>query len=493
MLRDDNPASRRLVGRRSSGARDGAQSLLSVALGGFGARPSELPLANELDLARLWWRFGGGRSEAGKFERLKLLRDLGERLIRRPGLAAFAADELKSKTVEELLHVETLREDRAGATRRLLARHAYAIGRSVFCWMKGRICEPTLPADRPLPGALARGLEIAARLALQSDSTGARWLALLAAVRARWVPRQLAPACPHGLAAIGERARIIRARLKPALVADKGRRLKEIIQLMLAVETVPCRANSCSRSTARADLGMRYAARMVVPTGSDLDAGRRMGCASLSDRLAERPHSRSRESLSVCGWSRSQSQTPGHQSAVVQRLYEWLTRIEDAKRPIAITDPREARELDLNFEHLHQVHEDIRMTFLSFCHLNPAIGERYLAETEPELAPRRARYPEIFRERPPRRRPPRWPISRSRLDPGGGRGQSLIGARRDRFGPFGIFDSDLCRCRRARVRFSRFLKNRAQDGLRLVRGIVEYATQWQFAKATRRKAGHFRP
>jgi hypothetical protein len=75
-----------------------------------------LVIANELDLARLWWRFGGARSESGRFERLKLLRNLGERLIRTPGLAAFRVDELNSETVEELLHVDSLREDRAGAT-----------------------------------------------------------------------------------------------------------------------------------------------------------------------------------------------------------------------------------------------------------------------------------------------------------------------------------------------------------------------------------------
>ena len=32
-------------------------------------------LASELDLAGLWWRFGGGLSEKGKLGRLKLLRD----------------------------------------------------------------------------------------------------------------------------------------------------------------------------------------------------------------------------------------------------------------------------------------------------------------------------------------------------------------------------------------------------------------------------------
>ena len=39
-----------------------------------------------------------------------------------------------------------------------------------------------LPKDQALSPSLARGLEIAARLALGSDATGARWSALLAMV-----------------------------------------------------------------------------------------------------------------------------------------------------------------------------------------------------------------------------------------------------------------------------------------------------------------------
>ena len=73
-------------------------------------------VVSELDLAHLWWRIGGGRTETGRFERLRLLRDIGERLIRTPGLTVFPADELDAQTIEELLPVDTLREDRAGAT-----------------------------------------------------------------------------------------------------------------------------------------------------------------------------------------------------------------------------------------------------------------------------------------------------------------------------------------------------------------------------------------
>ena len=80
----------------------------------------------------------------------------------------------------------------------------------------------------------------------------------------------------------------------------------------------------------------------------------------------------------------TQSQAAEINQLVVQRLYEWLTRIEEAKRPNLVSDIREARQIDLDFEHLNEVHEEIRMTFLSFCHLNPELAARYLAETDPD-------------------------------------------------------------------------------------------------------------
>jgi hypothetical protein len=73
------------------------------------------------------------------------------------------------------------------------------------------------------------------------------------------------------------------------------------------------------------------------------------------------------------------TQTAEINRLIVQLLYQWLTRIEEADR---ITDIREARDLDLDFEHVNDVREEIRMTFLAFCPLNPQWAGRYLAETD---------------------------------------------------------------------------------------------------------------
>ena len=116
-------------------------------------------LVNETDLARTWWRFGGGRAEAGRFERLKLLRNLGARVIRvSRGKPLSLPTTWNSKTVEELLHVESLREDRAGATIAFWhdTLRDWTIG---FLLDEKPELREALPMDPPVPGTFARGLE----------------------------------------------------------------------------------------------------------------------------------------------------------------------------------------------------------------------------------------------------------------------------------------------------------------------------------------------
>ena len=96
----------------------------------------------------------------------------------------------------------------------------------------------TLPVHKPLPQGLARGIEIAARLGIESNPTGARWLVLLGAVQrdgchGSWSrPVLLAlPRAEHALALFES--------LKSVLLANDGRLLSEIIRLMISMKSVP--------------------------------------------------------------------------------------------------------------------------------------------------------------------------------------------------------------------------------------------------------------
>jgi hypothetical protein len=380
VLRTDNPALAALLSG-SHPARVMARNLFYLSCLVDWASAAGPSLANELDLARLWWRFGGARSEAGRLERLKLLRDLGERLIRAPGLATFRVDELNCETVEELLHVDSLREDRAGAT--------VAFGHDTLRdWTIGFLLDErpelltALPVDRPLPGALARGLEIAARLALDSDTTGARWLALLAeferdGCRGSW-RRPALLALPRS-----ENAFDLFERVTPALVADKGRRLKEIIQLMIAVETVPL-AQILARTQTQTSETM--ATRMVMPSGPTWMPL----VVWVALRSGQIPSALIPDLASVFQlWLlATHTQNAEINQLIVQLLYQWLTRIEEAGR---ITDIREARDLDFEHPNAPRNPHDLPV-LLPF---EPAMGGTISHGNGQGVAPRGARYPQI--------------------------------------------------------------------------------------------------
>ena len=56
-----------------------------VELGAAQGEPAAA-IATEMDLARLWWRYGGGRSEDdGRLARLKVLRAMGVQFVANPG------------------------------------------------------------------------------------------------------------------------------------------------------------------------------------------------------------------------------------------------------------------------------------------------------------------------------------------------------------------------------------------------------------------------
>jgi hypothetical protein len=205
---------------------------------GDGEGDNSVAIATEMDLARLWWRYGGGRGEDDdRFARLKVLRGMAAQVITFPGRVAFKADDLASVTVAELLRFDSLREDIKGAT--VAFRHDvlrdWAVG---FLLHEDEQLLRSLSMDTPLPPGLARGLEVAARLAIESDATGARWLILLAVVEREgchgsW-KRPVLLALPRA-----EHAFALFRNLKSVLLDAEGRRLSEIIRLMIAVDSEP--------------------------------------------------------------------------------------------------------------------------------------------------------------------------------------------------------------------------------------------------------------
>ena len=430
-----------------------------------------------MDLARLWWRYGGGRGEDdGRFARLKVLRAMAKQLVGQPGRVAFDIDDLPSPTVvAELLRFDSLREDTKGAT--VAFRHDvlrdWAVG---FLLDENEELLNALPKDQALSPSLARGLEIAARLALGSDATGARWSALLAMVERDGVhgswKRPVLLALPRS-----EQAFALFQGLKTVLLESDGRRLSEIIRLMIAVDSEPL-----------TKMIARVQPSIAVPSGADdLIVPKGLGWTWLVLWLVKNAKSLPTALIpDVSKVFQAWLMSTQHQSlpfnavnaAIVDRLFEWLALIEDAMTPRMFRDIRDAPP-SLNIRHLSDVRDEIRMTAFAFAHLNPPAAERYLTGLDPNGVWHNEMHAIL-----------RAPGTLARAAPAA-LADFALGAliekedpddlyrRRDRLGPFTVHDHLFSPASPGQGPFFELLNHAPAHGLRLVRGLVEHATQWR--------------
>ena len=451
----------------------------------FGAsqRGPASTIATEIDLAKLWWSYGGGRSEdSGRFARLKVLRAMGTQFIANPVKVSFRTDDFDSTTVAELLRLDSLREDIKGAT--VAFRHDVLRDWTVgFLLHEDQDAEllKALPVDKPIPTALARGIEIAARFAIQTDATGARWATLLDAVQGidshgSW-RRPVLLALPRAEQALG-----LFESLKLVLLTDNGRMLGEIIRLMIAVESVPV-----------AKLIERAQPSIKVPPGvEDIVVPKGIAWTWLVIWLVSAAPSLPTALVPDVAkvfqaWLIStQNQSWPFNTMVVQILFDWLALIENRMSPRFFRGPTDAPP-SLNIPHLNEVHDEIRMTAFAFAHLNHAAAQNYLSHLDQETVSHH--YTQAIL---------RAPGTLARAAPSAlvdfmlealiknDDTDALHGRRGNRYGPLSIHDHLFSPASPGQGPFFELLENAPAEGLRLIRAIVEHATQWrreQYAEA----------
>jgi hypothetical protein len=431
-------------------------------------------IVTELDLARLWWRYGGGRSEDDRrFARLRLLRTIGAQAISNPSQANFNADNLDSATVAELLRLESLREEIRGAS--VTFRHDvlrdWTIG---FQLHEDASSLAAQPMARPLPAVLARALEIAARLALADDPTGRRWLALLAIAEREgshgsW-KRPILLALPRS-----ENALTFYIALTPVLLKSDGRRLREIIRLMIAVESEPLAALI---ARVRPDIALPAAGGgdFIAPKGPSwvpLVVWLTVSAKSLPTELIP-------DAVKVFqAWLMT---THGHNhpinAQIVGILFDWLALVETHVTHRVYRDISEVPS-SLNIDHLDDVRSDIRMIVFSFANLNPDAAAQYLTGINSESI---AYHDQQTLLKSPGTLPAAAPgpfadfalvTLIEKDDP-----DRYYRRRRD-YGPFEVHEHVFLDVPPDGGPFLSVLNASREEGLRLIRGLVEHATQWR--------------
>lgn len=440
---------------------------------GAGGTEATATIASELDLARLWWRFAGGRAEdSGRFARLKLLRQLGSQVIAEPGRSTFKVDELDSSTLVELLNVHSLHEVIKGAT--ISFRHDVLRDWTVgFMLHDDKELLKSLPMNVPLPAGLSRGLEITARLALAADNDGKAWLELLTAVECEgslgsW-KRPILLALTRS-----EHAITHMISLKTALLENGGRRMSDLIRLMIAIDSVPL-----------TKLMAQLQPSTPIPKGiDDLVIPKGVGWVWLVLWLVAEAESLPAQLIPdvvkvfqawlIC----AQNESFNVNGAIVRLLLEWLALIEGHLAPRTYRRIEDAPP-SLNIPHMRDVRDRIQLTVFTNARHNPAAAAKYLSG----LASARVGHHD----------------QRSILTSPG----TLAGAapkeyvdfalasiienddpddrryRRRRYGPFGAHDHLYTGPSPSHGPFLDLLEHAPAEGLRLIRRLVEHATEWR--------------
>ena len=327
--------------------------------------------STEIDLARLWWSYGGGRSkDSGRFGRLKALRAMGADILAQTNRVASKADKLESPVVAELLRLDAIREEIQGAE--VAFRHDvlrdWTIG---FMLWENIDFLSELAKNDPLPATVARGLEMAARIALTEDGTGDAWLKLLAAtsgdgVHSSWRrPILLAPlrserSIPH----LNE--------LSTPLLANKGRLLAEMVRLLVVVDSEPV-----SRLFARVQPSVVPAevSDLVFPKGP---AWLPM-IIWLAANAKHLPHAVIPDvTKAFMAWLMATSQQEFQPNGVIVAiLFDWLTLLDAACRPRIILKGEEAPP-PVDVPHIRDAQEGVRVAAFSFAQLNPDAARKYV-------------------------------------------------------------------------------------------------------------------
>src|SRR5262249_55860679 len=132
----------------------------------------------EVAMAEMWWQTGDGPPDSLQRDRARLLRELGEAEIGSTGF--LDARHVAAGVISAMVSAETIRDlgnDRI-AFRHVVLRE-WSIGNLLFAEPE-RVSR--LPLSQPATAIMARGIELAARMALERDASADRWHGLLSEV-----------------------------------------------------------------------------------------------------------------------------------------------------------------------------------------------------------------------------------------------------------------------------------------------------------------------
>lgn len=423
----------------------------------------------EVDMADQWWCTADG-AEAGRRERSRVLAALGTHALTNPG--PLDSRKLSSDAIEQLIGSETVRDIgndrivfshdvlREWAIANLLIAEADAVDR--------------LPLQVPATPALARGLELAARNALERGGDATRWGALLDRVS---VPGT------HGswrrvvlLALVrSEAAAIILDKCRHFLFQDRSRALSELIRTTMAVDAEPAFDFLVA-------IGLNP---KTIPTGLDIPRGPSwerliVWLVGLGEEL---PSTAIPDVVDLyTAWSKGLLGLDPLTPKLLPSLFRWLVEVESARA----TDFRERRRPfggAISHDRLDGLEEALRSAFLAFCQRTPPLAQLYMRgllarKHREEIARSILKFRGSLSQAAPAELAE---LTLATLVPQGTKQISRRSLTRD---AFSHFDGDFIPESPAQGPFLELLTNAPRPGLELVRKLIDHAISHDFAHAS---------
>ena len=361
-LREAAPTLAPLLGERHP-ARQVARNLYRLARLSSRHVGAETP-RTEMDMAEQWWRTADG-AEQGRRDRKRVLTALAERALRTADsldsrdLPAYAIDELiANESVRDLggerisFRHDVLRE---WAIANLLIANPDAIERSSL--------------QRPAPPAAARGVELAARFAIERAADSTAWTALLERFSADDVHGSWRRAVLLALVR-SEIATDLLGRAAALLFADRAKLLRELIRTTMAVDSEP--ANDFLTA-----IGVDP---KLIPKGIDVPSGPSWSrfiswLLSLGDGL---PAAAIPDVVDLySAWSRGMVGMDPLTPRSVSWLYRWLIELETAREG-PFSERREPFGGAIDYNKRGDLETSLRTNFLLFCRRTPELAVEYV-------------------------------------------------------------------------------------------------------------------
>lgn len=419
----------------------------------------------EVDMAEQWWQTADGSLGDDHRERSRLLRALAEMSILSTG--PIDVSDHPAQAVNTLVASETLIDlgnDHVAFRHDVLREWAIAN----LLYSKPALIE-RLPFDRPAPAALARGIELYARMLLEraSDSDGTRWKGLIESLSRQGLHGSWRRVVLLSLVRSEVGGELL-TRVSDLLFADCARLLRELIRIVIAVDVQPGKKIFSNYGIPIAMIPDDF----NIPSGPSwhrlifwlLSLGERLPVVAIPDVVTL-----------YTGWSMGMIGRDPLTPSLLQWLYRWLTEIETAREAETFHEQREPFNGELDHDFIGSLENDLRTGFLMFCNQAPSLAAEYLQSLgrrrrSEDIALKILRYRGALAQAAPaelaeltatalipERRPKGWYQSTSIAE------------------PFGLLDHEFVPVSPLQGPFFDLLTHAPQHGLSLIRQLVDHA------------------